>query len=95
MVGSFDLVPFEEGRIALAPGDRVVMYTDGLSEAMDGNREMYGDDRLVALAASLPVEQTARESVDSIMGALGRFLNGVEPQDDMTLLVVRVTGGAR
>jgi len=94
MVGSFDLVPFEEGRIALAPGDRIVMYTDGLSEAMDAQKEMYGDDRLVDLAASLPVEQSARESIDSIMGALSQFLNGEEPQDDMTLLVVRVLGAS-
>jgi len=92
MVGSFDLVPFEEGRVSLAPGDRIVMYTDGLSEAMDAQQEMYGDDRLVDLAASLPVDQSARESIDSIMGALGQFLNGEEPQDDMTLLVVRVLG---
>ncbi len=90
MVGSFDLVPFEEGRVALAPGDRVVMYTDGLSEAMDAHQEMYGDDRLVDLAAALPAGQSARESTDSIMGALAQFLNGEEPQDDMTLLVMRV-----
>ena len=66
------------------------MYTDGLSEAMDAQKEMYGDERLVDLAASLPVGLSARESIDSIMGALGQFLNGEEPQDDMTLLVMRV-----
>jgi serine phosphatase RsbU (regulator of sigma subunit) len=92
MVGSFDLVPFAEGKVALAPGDRIVMYTDGLSEAMDAQREMYGDERLVDLAASLPAGQSARESIDAIMGALAHFLDGEEPQDDMTLLVVRVLG---
>ncbi|MEP7027956.1 MAG: PP2C family protein-serine/threonine phosphatase [Candidatus Eisenbacteria bacterium] len=94
MVGSFAHVPFEEGRVTLAPGDRVVMYTDGLSEAMDARRQMYGDDRLVDLAASLPNGQTARESTDAIMGALAQFLDGEEPQDDMTLLVLRVLGPA-
>jgi serine phosphatase RsbU (regulator of sigma subunit) len=92
MVGILEHIPFEEGRVALSPGDRVVLYTDGLSEAMDAQKEMYGDERLVDFAASLPADQTARESIDSIMAALSTFLNGVEPQDDMTLMVLRVLG---
>ena len=92
MVGSFEHVPYEEGRVALSPGDRVMLYTDGLSEAMDARKEMYGDERLVDFAASLPADQTARESIDSIMAALSTFLNGEEPQDDMTLMVLRVLG---
>jgi serine phosphatase RsbU (regulator of sigma subunit) len=92
MVGILEGIPFEEAKVALAPGDRVVIYTDGLSEAMDAQQEMYGDERLVDFAASLPVDQSARESTDSIMAGLSSFLNGEEPQDDMTLMVLRVFG---
>lgn len=94
MVGILDGVPFEEATVALAPGDRVVIYTDGLSEAMDARKEMYGDERLVDLAAALPQDQSAREWTDSIMATLSSFLNGTEPQDDMTLMVLRVFGAA-
>jgi serine phosphatase RsbU (regulator of sigma subunit) len=94
MVGILEGIPFEEAEVALSPGDRVVIYTDGLSEAMDAQKEMYGDERLVDLAAALPQDQTARESTDSIMAALSSFLNGEEPQDDMTLMVLRVFGAS-
>jgi sigma-B regulation protein RsbU (phosphoserine phosphatase) len=94
MVGIIDDVPFEQGSVALLPGDRIVLYTDGLSEAMDRQKEMYGDERLVDLAGSLPAELSARESIDSIVGALTQFLDGEEPQDDMTLMIVRVLGSA-
>jgi serine phosphatase RsbU (regulator of sigma subunit) len=95
MVGILDGIPFEEATVALTPGDRVVIYTDGLSEAMDARREMYGDDRLVDVAAALPADQSARESTDAIMAGLSSFLNGEEPQDDMTLMVLRVFGKAQ
>jgi sigma-B regulation protein RsbU (phosphoserine phosphatase) len=94
MVGILDGIPFEEAEVALSPGDRVVIYTDGLSEAMDAQKEMYGDERIVDLAVALPQDQSARESTDSIMAALSSFLDGEEPQDDMTLMVLRVFGAS-
>jgi len=92
MVGSFEGVPFEQGEVPLQPGDRLVAYTDGVSEAMNANMEMYGDDRVADFAASLPREESAAQTIDSILTSLRGFLAGEEPQDDMTLLVVRVLG---
>jgi len=92
MVGILDGIPFEEARVALEPGDRIVVYTDGLSEAMDSSKAMYGDDRIADVFATLPADQSARESIDAIMGGITNFLNGEEPQDDMTLMVLRVLG---
>ena len=69
------------------------MYTDGVSEAMNASMEMYGDDRVGDLAASLPRDESAQQTIDSILGALRGFLAGEEPQDDMTLMVVKVLGG--
>ncbi len=92
MVGSFEGVPFEQAEVALSPGDRIVAYTDGVSEAMNSSQEMYGDERVVELAASLPGDESAQQTIDSILGSLRGFLAGEEPQDDMTLLVVRVLG---
>ena len=92
MVGSFEGIPFAQGEVALAPGDRIVAYTDGVSEAMNASQEMYGDERVVDLAASLPRDESAQQTIDSILVALRGFLAGEEPQDDMTLMVVRVLG---
>jgi serine phosphatase RsbU (regulator of sigma subunit) len=92
MVGSFEAAAFEQAEVALAPGDRIVLYTDGVSEAMNARMEMYGDDRVGDLAASLPGGDSAAQTIDSILGALRGFLAGEEPQDDMTLMVVKVLG---
>jgi len=92
MVGSFEGVAFEQAEVALSPGDRLVMYTDGVSEAMNASMEMYGDDRVGDLAASLPRDESPQQTIDSILGALRGFLAGEEPQDDMTLMVVKVLG---
>ena len=84
--------PYEEAKVSLAPGDRIILYTDGLSEAMDARQEMYGDDRIADFAATLPKDLGARESIDAIMAGISTFLDGEEPQDDMTLMVLRVLG---
>ena len=80
---------YEEGETRLHPGDRVVLYTDGISEAANAGEEQFGDERLVDLVRSLPRELTAREVAQRILDALHHFLGPVEPQDDMTLLVIR------
>ena len=94
VVGVSEVIPFEEGFVQLAPGDRVIFYTDGMSEAMNAKQEMYGDEQVVEFAAALPVTQNPREQVDAMLAGLRTFLAGVEPQDDITLMVLRVRGGA-
>lgn len=90
VVGVSEAIPYEQATVQLAPGDRVVFYTDGMSEAMNGGMEMYGDERVVDGAAALPVTQNPRQQIDSILAGLYAFLAGVEPQDDITLMVLRV-----
>ena len=81
-----------ESNIELAPGDLLVLYTDGLIEAMgrDG-RERFGTDRLVALieahGASAPVAVR-----DALLAALDAFAEKLD--DDVTLLVARYLGAA-
>jgi serine phosphatase RsbU (regulator of sigma subunit) len=90
VLGILDSIEFEEATLSLSPGDRVVLYTDGISEAEDASREQFGDQRLCEIVESLPKDLCAREVAEHVMGALREFLGDVEPQDDMTLLVLRV-----
>ena len=89
LLGIMEGVRFEEGHAALTPGDRVVLYTDGISEATNAGGEQFGEERLVELVESLPRELSARRVAERILEALHEFLGAVEPQDDMTLLVLR------
>jgi sigma-B regulation protein RsbU (phosphoserine phosphatase) len=89
LLGIMEGVRFEEGHAPLNPGDRVVLYTDGISEATNATGEQFGEERLVNFVQSLPRDMSARRVAEQILEALREFLGPVEPQDDMTLLVLR------
>jgi sigma-B regulation protein RsbU (phosphoserine phosphatase) len=79
---------------ALEPGDVVVAYTDGLSEAADPAGEEYGVERLATVvrgAAGLP----ARALADRIFKDVRAFTRGAPQLDDLTLVVGRVVGVTR
>jgi hypothetical protein len=72
----------------LEPGDRLLLYTDGVVEARDGAGELFGTDRLVDLAersavAELPAPETLRRLAHSVMEHQGGL-----PTDDATILLV-------
>jgi sigma-B regulation protein RsbU (phosphoserine phosphatase) len=90
VVGAIDGIGFAQETIALGPGDRVVMYTDGVSEAANAAGDMYTDERVQAFAAGLPRELPARELSDRILADVHTFLNGTEAGDDITLVTLRV-----
>ncbi len=81
---------FEEERVSLLPGDLLVLYTDGISEAALASGEQFGEERLYAALAAMPAALPACEVAARLLATLRGFLDGVEPQDDITLLVLRV-----
>jgi phosphoserine phosphatase RsbU/P len=90
VIGIRDDVPFEEDAVALETGDLVVFYTDGISEAANAHGEQFGEERLCAAVEILPGEASAREVTEAVLAALTGFLDGTEPRDDVTLMVLRV-----
>ena len=79
---------YEEKEIALEPGDRLVLFTDGVSEAGSLAGEMFGEERIEALATSAG-EASAETLQQSIVDAATSCAGG-EVEDDLTLVVVRV-----
>lgn len=78
--------------LILSEGDAVVFYSDGITEAMNSELEQFGEQRLMeAVQKADHLDATAAR--DSILADVGAFLGSVHPQDDMTLVVLRV--GAR
>jgi serine phosphatase RsbU (regulator of sigma subunit) len=94
VVGVIDPMHYDEGTVALTPGDRVVLYSDGLCEALDRSMEMFGVDRVQTLAASVDGGLAARDQIDAVLAGWRGFLAGEEPQDDVTLMIVRVLADA-
>jgi len=78
---------YEEFELALMPGDCVLFHSDGLVEAHNPQRQMFGVPRLVALLQSGPQPGVI---IDRLLAELGRFTAGAgEQEDDLTLLTVQ------
>ena len=90
MFGVMEQAPFDEDTLALAAGDRVVVYTDGITERANPAGEEFGPERLESLVAALPRELSARQVTEGILRALDQFSQGVEPNDDQTLMVLQM-----
>jgi len=92
LLGAFDGVEFEEGEVHLDRRDMLVLYTDGLTEAVDSTGDMFGDERLEAAVRALDPGTSARDLLFSIEGACRIFSDGIDFEDDLTVLVLRVDG---
>lgn len=90
VLGILESIQLEEDRVVLAAGDRVVLYTDGLTEAEGPDGELFGEARLYSLLSSLPAHLSAREMADRILEEQRRFTGGAEASDDTTIMVLRV-----
>jgi sigma-B regulation protein RsbU (phosphoserine phosphatase) len=73
----------------LLPGDALVLFTDGLTEAMNPSGEQFGTDRLRA-AVEATADRPAAEIVEGVFAAVSAHLTGLPPLDDMTIVVVKV-----
>lgn len=88
-LGMFPGAPYEEDTVTLAPGDLLVMYTDGVSEALNPNDEDFGEERLEMLVADNR-HLSANELLDLILAELEKFTAGTPQSDDITLVLVKV-----
>jgi hypothetical protein len=91
VLGMLEDAAFEQETLELGAGDRVLLYTDGVTEAEDAAGEMFGEERLDALVHALPATLGAREISDRVLAGVREFLDGVEAGDDITLMILRVT----
>jgi len=88
VVGLLPECAYEQAEVSLSPGDLLVIYTDGFSEAMNPNLEEWGEPRLIdpiAACNDLP----AKNSITKIMQAADTFASGAPQSDDMTLVILR------
>src|SRR5205814_10714140 len=70
VVGILESASFEEDAVVLEPGDRVVFYTDGVSEAANATGEMFGEQRLYEVVERLPRDLSASDVTQRIIDAV-------------------------
>ena len=90
LLGAFDFVEYKPRQTRLNSGDIVVMYTDGVTEAVNADNQMFSDERLETLvkqSASLSAEQIKQRILDEVIS----FTRGLPQGDDITLIVLKLT----
>jgi sigma-B regulation protein RsbU (phosphoserine phosphatase) len=88
MLAMFKGLALEEQEIQMEPGDFLVLYTDGLTEAMNEQKDMFGEQRLWALIEANG-DGDAQAMLQAILAAVEGFEKGAPRGDDLTLVVVQ------
>jgi sigma-B regulation protein RsbU (phosphoserine phosphatase) len=88
-LGVFPGITYEQGTVELVPGDQLVLYTDGITDATDVEGRAFGLERLDR--SLYTCRQDAEELIASVLRAVDRFTAGHPAEDDRTMLVAKVS----
>ena len=88
-LGLFDGLPYRTHSIDCQVGDQLLVYSDGVTEAMDADQKLYGEDRLMAMAQQ-GFALHPRELVDVVRRDVARHEEGADQSDDITILALEV-----
>ena len=88
MVGAISGIDFHQNTLHLNEGDMLVMFTDGVTEAMNSDFKEYGEQRLEALLPTV-AGQSCQQVVQAVKGDVATFAGDAEQSDDITVLVLK------
>ncbi len=89
VVGSFENLEFTSHKFEIKKGDRLFLYTDGVTEATSKDKVLYGEERLLDFM-NKHKEMNVNEITETLGDELTAHLNGVEQNDDITMLVIDI-----
>jgi len=87
--GDYD---FEIGTIELDPGDALVLYTDGVNEAMNGSRQLFSTPAIEDTLRTVSSDKAAVGICESMITSVDAFVKGAPQSDDITVLIIRYCG---
>jgi len=88
-IGVFQEFVYQPEKVQLSKGCRVIAYTDGITEAENANKELFGEDRLLEFASKLKPELSSKEATEKLIETVKEFTAGNEQNDDMTIFTVK------
>jgi sigma-B regulation protein RsbU (phosphoserine phosphatase) len=91
-LGVWDEAEFGKANVRLAPGDALILFTDGVSEATTADERLFGIDRIETTLAALTCDLSARSITNELTDAVSVFVGEAPQFDDITILVVQYRG---
>lgn len=93
VIAAMEEIPYGSGKAMMKPGDTLFLYTDGVNEAMNLEKELFTEERLAKLLASKPAETSARV-VETVLDDVWKFQGAADQADDVTVVALRYVGKA-
>lgn len=88
VLGAFEDIELEEQEITMAPGDHIILYTDGVTEAINQAEELFGEERLIKTIEA-KAQVSAQEIQEAIVEKVQEFIGDTPQADDLTLFIVK------
>ena len=88
VLACMDGVNYKENTLTLSPGDRVFIYTDGVTEATSTSEELYGEERLINFVNEHP-DMGLKETLEGVRSDIDSFVGEAEQFDDITMLLLK------
>ncbi|MDR3196776.1 MAG: serine/threonine-protein phosphatase [Planctomycetaceae bacterium] len=89
VVGVFSDLTFPINKLYLEHNDRLIFYTDGITEAMSSDDLLFGENRLIIVAKKIHCTEFSRETISRVITAVQQFTDGRSQSDDITILCCR------
>ena len=89
-IGLVDDFPFQKETLQLGRGTRLLLYTDGVTEAEDADKNQYGEERLLEFVHSLSADDSSENVIDKLFSSVKEFTGENAQNDDITVLTVKL-----
>lgn len=83
------IIPYSSEIVQLEKGDLLILFTDGITEAMNPDYVEFSDERLEAMSLKM-ADKSSAEILDNIMDEVKIFIKGAEQSDDITIIIIKV-----
>ncbi|MFN3694783.1 MAG: PP2C family protein-serine/threonine phosphatase, partial [Ignavibacterium sp.] len=83
------MMPYNSNSIQLESGDKIIMFTDGVSEAMNPYSQEFSEERLEKIARDTS-ELTSQDTMNRVREEIEEFVQGAAQSDDLTMMIIRV-----
>ena len=90
-LGIFDNFEFKVNHCKINPGDKILLYTDGITEAFNPDEELFSEERLLDIIKNTK-SSTSKQLVMDIRKEIKNFTKDAEQSDDITILAVTYNG---
>jgi sigma-B regulation protein RsbU (phosphoserine phosphatase) len=90
-VGLFEGAAYDEETVTLSPGDLLIVFSDGISEALSAAGDEYGESRIVTVVQKLASVEP-QQMLEALFADVRAFAQGAPQSDDITAMVLRYRG---